>query len=120
MIKSFKDLDVYTESYKLVLEIYELVNNFPKFEKYEFSSQLRRAAVSVPANIAEGWGKRRFLKEFQHYLDISLGSCNEMEVHLSIAKDLKYAPIKRCNELMTRYGILAEKISVLQSRWKSY
>lgn len=120
MITSFRDLDVYNESFQLVLEVYEMTKLFPRFEQYELGSQLRRASISVPANIAEGWAKRHFSKEFKHHLDISLGSCNEMYVHLSIVKALRYAKETVCLDLMNRYDSLSGKIYALRKAWRSY
>lgn len=81
MIRSFKDLEVYNESYELAITINKLCRNLPIFEKQDLGSQMSRCSKSPPANIAEGWAKRRFEKEFKLHLDKALGSCNEMEVH---------------------------------------
>jgi len=120
MIRSFQDLDVYKEAFDLTIIVYKLVKKFPPYEQYELGSQLRRASVSIPANIAEGWAKRRFVKEFKHHLDISLGSCHEMYVHLSIVKELHYIEEKTCLDLMIRYDHLSGKIFALRKAWKSY
>ena len=120
MITSFRDLEVYKESFQLALEVYTLTKKFPHFEQYELGSQLRRASVSVPANIAEGWAKRHFSKEFKHHLDISLGSCNEMYVHLSLVKEFRYEKEAICLDLMERYDRLGGKIFTLRKAWKSY
>lgn len=92
----------------------------PDYEKYDLGSQIRRAAVSVPANMAEGWAKKRFIKEFKHHLDISLGSCKEMIVHLEICKALKYLQGKEIDPIISRYDALSGKIYSLQNKWKSY
>lgn len=90
MIKSFKDLEVFQEAYSLAIVINQNVNKLPLFERNDLGSQLRRASKSVPANIAEGWAKRRFEKELKRHLDSAIGSCNEMEVHISMARDLTF------------------------------
>lgn len=90
MIRSFKDLEVYKEAYELAIIINKNVSKLPLFERNDLGSQLRRASKSAPANIAEGWAKRRFEKEFKKHLDSAIGSCNEMEVHISLAKDLGF------------------------------
>ena len=90
MIKNFKDLEVYKEAYELAIIINKNVNKLPLFERNDLGSQLRRASKSIPANIAEGWAKRRFEKQFKIHLDSSIGSSNEMEVHVSMAKDLGF------------------------------
>lgn len=88
-MKSHKDLIVYQKSLDFVVLIYDCTANFPTAEKYGLVSQLRRAAVSVPSNISEGAG-RRSKKEFAQFLYIALGSLNEVETQLEIAKRLKF------------------------------
>ncbi len=120
MIKSFKDLEVYQESYDLSIIVNRKVNTLPVFERNDLGSQLRRCSKSPPANIAEGWAKRRFPKEFKRHLDSAIGSCNEMEVHLSMAKDLGYWPIEFCNSLIERYLKLGGKLVRLRDNWKTF
>jgi four helix bundle protein len=88
-INSHKDLKVWQEAMELVLNIYKISENFPKQEMFGLTSQIRRASVSVPSNIAEGAG-RRSEKEFGRFLYISLGSLAELETQLEIAKRLNY------------------------------
>ena len=88
-VKSHKDLKVWQESMDLVIQIYKLVENFPKHEIYGLSSQIRRAAVSIPSNIAEGAG-RSGEKEFIRFLYIALGSLSEVETQLEISQRLNY------------------------------
>ena len=85
--KSFKDLIVWQKSYKLVLEIYKTTRAFPKSEDYGLSQQLRRAAVSIPSNIAEGYG-RKHKAEYNQFLSIAYGSLLELETQILLAKDL--------------------------------
>lgn len=120
MIKSFKDLQVYQESYELAILINKLCMKLPVYERNDLSSQLRRASKSVPANIAEGWAKRRFEKEFKKYINNALGSCNEMEVHISMAKDLNYLNNALCEDLLKRYIALGGKLTNLHNNWKTY
>jgi len=87
--KSFKDLIVWQKSYKLVLEIYKMTRHFPKSEDYGLSQQLRRAAVSIPSNIAEGYG-RKHKAEYNQFLSIAYGSLLELETQILLAKDLNY------------------------------
>jgi len=88
-MKTHKDLDVWKESLELVTQIYELTKRFPKDEIYGLTSQIRRSAVSIPANIAEG-AARNSKKEFIQFLHIGLGSLAELETELIIAKNLNY------------------------------
>lgn len=84
-----KDLEVYKHSMDLVIEIYQLTEKFPSSEQFGLTSQLRRAAVSVPSNIAEGSG-RNSTKEFLRFLSISTGSLSEVETQIVIAHRLEY------------------------------
>jgi four helix bundle protein len=119
-LQSFKDLEVYSESYDLAVTVNRYVNKLPIFEKNDLGSQLRRASKSIPANIAEGWAKRRFEKEFKKHLDTAIGSSNEMEVHISLAKDLDYWEKTFCDKLIQRYVYLGGKLVNLRNNWKSY
>ncbi len=88
-MKSHKDLLVYQKSLDLVTDIYTITNLFPNAEQFGLTNQLRRASVSVPSNIAEGAG-RKSRKEFIRFLYIALGSMNEIETQIEIAKRLNY------------------------------
>lgn len=87
-VRDYKELIAYQKSYELVLLVYRLTGSFPKEEIYGLSSQIRRAAVSIPSNIAEGF--MRGAKEYAQFLKIALGSTAEVETQLSISKDLGY------------------------------
>ena len=91
--KSFKDLIVWQKSYKLVLEIYKMTKGFPKTETYGLSQQMRRASVSIPSNIAEGYG-RKHKAEYEQFLSIAYGSLLEVETQYLLAVDLKY--VSKC------------------------
>ena len=95
-VKSHKDLKVWQESMNLVVEIYKISESFPNSELYGLVSQMRRATVSIPSNIAEGAG-RKGGKEFIRFLYIALGSLSEIETQLEIAYRLKY--IKNLEDL---------------------
>lgn len=88
-MQNYKDLKVWEKAHQFTLFVYETSKSFPKEELYALVSQLRRAASSIPANIAEGCGKNS-PAEFAHYLNIALGSANESEYFLILSKDLKY------------------------------
>ena len=120
MIKSFKDLEVYKASYELAIIVNKAVNKLPIFEKNDLGSQLRRCSKSPPANIAEGWAKRRFPKEFKLHIDKAVGSCNEMEVHISMARDLGYWPKVFCKSLLKRYMFLGGKLVSLRDKWRTF
>ena len=88
-MQNYKDLKVWEKAHHFTLKVYEITKSFPKEEVYSLTNQLRRAASSVPANIAEGSGKNSQL-EFAHFLNIALGSANESEYYLIFSKDLTY------------------------------
>jgi four helix bundle protein len=88
-VHSYKDLIVWQKSLDLVLEIYRLTENFPTDEKYGLTSQMKRSAVSIPSNIAEG-RRRGSRKDFRQFLIIAYGSGAELETQLEIAKRLPF------------------------------
>ncbi|MBL8206782.1 MAG: four helix bundle protein [Blastocatellia bacterium] len=88
-IQSYRDLLVWQKAMDLVAECYRLSESFPKTEIYGLASQLRRAAVSIPANIAEGHG-REHLGDYLHHLSIANGSLMEVETHLLLAEKLSF------------------------------
>jgi four helix bundle protein len=90
-VKDFKDLKVWQKAHELTISIYSASSNFPREEIYGLTSQLRRSAISVGANIAEGCG-RRSDGEFVRFLQIARGSASEIEYHLLLARDLKFTP----------------------------
>ncbi len=120
MIQSFKDLRVYQESYELALIINKSILRLPHSEKYDLVDQMRRASKSIPTNIAEGYAKRLSEKEFRKYLFSATGSCNEMTVHISFAKDLGFWKPDFCEDLLRRYDIVGKQLTKLLQNWKSY
>lgn len=88
-IKSYKDLDVWKKGIEIAELVYKLTRRFPKEEQYGLVSQMQRAAVSVPSNIAEGCA-RRHAREYQQACYVALGSCAELETELLIAMRLGY------------------------------
>jgi four helix bundle protein len=88
-MKDFKKLAVWEKSHKLTLAVYKATTGFPKDELYGLTSQVRRAASSVPANIAEGCGRDGDV-EFARFLQIAMGSASELQYHLLLAHDLGF------------------------------
>jgi len=119
MITTYKDLEVYRESYSLTIKVHELTKTFPEFERYEMGGQLRKAAMSIPMNIAEGYGKKESEMDFKRFLRMSLGSCNEVQVLLNLSKDLGYITEEMHKELETRYDVLGKRLNKLIQNWKS-
>lgn len=103
MLQSHKDLRAWQFAYLLTKEVYTLTKAFPSSEKYGLISQMRRAAVSVPSNLAEGYN-RSSRGEYRQFCSIALGSANELETQLLLARDLGMAPIfsfKPAEELLS-------------------
>ena len=88
-ISSYKDLLIWKKGIVLVVKVYQLTKAFPSEELYALTSQIKRASVSIPSNIAEGYG-RNTDKSFSHFIDISRGSLCELETQLIIAKELGF------------------------------
>lgn len=88
-IKNHKDLEVYKIAMEFVVHIYKITDKFPKEEKFGLTSQIRRAAISIPSNIAEG-AARKNTKEFIQFLYYSLGSAAEIETQIEISKELNF------------------------------
>lgn len=88
-IQNFEDLTVWQKSHELVLEIYKITKDFPKEEKFGLVSQMRRAAISVAANIVEGF-KRKGRKDKVNFYNISQSSLTELQYYLILVRDLKY------------------------------
>lgn len=100
-MKTHKDLDVWKKSVSLVTSIYDVTRAFPKDEMYGITNQIRRSAVSIPSNIAEG-SARQGDKEFAQFLFISLGSLSELETQLIIAHNLKYLTLNEYESLINQ------------------
>ena len=98
-MQDYKNIKVWQKSYKLVLRVYKLTDVFPRHELYALTSQLRRAAVSVPSNIAEGSAKESDT-DFARFLEIAIGSAFEMECQLMLAKDLGYIQENSCSDIL--------------------
>lgn len=117
MVKSYKDLDVWKKSIELVKDVYILVKYLPKEEIYVLSDQLRRSAISVASNIAEG-SARNGTKEFIQFLYIALGSLSELETQLIIAKEIGYISNfeKIENDILTIKKMIHSMISSLKRK----
>jgi four helix bundle protein len=89
MVKSFRDLQVWQRSMELTVTIYDLTRNFPREEQYGLTNQLRRCAVSIPSNIAEGQGRLN-TREFRQFLGVARGSTCELQTQLAIARALEF------------------------------
>lgn len=109
--KSFKELIVWQKAHQFVLAVYKMTKLFPKEELFWLTSQFRRAAVSIPANIAEGYRKRGKADKVR-FLNVSEGSLEECKYYLMLAKDLGYSKTNEENEL-------AEEVSKLLNAYSN-
>lgn len=100
-MKDFRSLKVWEKSHELTLKIYKATDGFPKHELYGVTSQIRRAAVSVPTNIAEGSGKDSD-GELKRFFLIAMGSASELEYLLILARDLNYLTDEAYQEMQTQ------------------
>ena len=89
MLKSFKELKVWQKAYQLCLEMYKVTSGFPGDEKFGLTSQMRRAAISIPSNIAEGYG-RKTIPDYVRCLYIAYGSTCELETQTILSGDFEY------------------------------
>lgn len=102
-VRNYQDLIVWQKAMDLVEQIYSTSKSFPREEIYGLTSQLRRAAVSIPSNIAEGPG-RRTTADFVRHLSISYGSLREVETQILIAARLLYLTKERCQDILNMAG----------------
>ena len=109
MARLYKNMEIFQLSYDLTLDIHKLLDKFPDKEKDNIISQMRRAATSIPLNIAEGSVKKSY-KEFLNFLSYAYGSAKELDVLLSLSKDLKYITKKEYDDLFEKLDKLMAKL----------
>ena len=109
-LKSYKELEAYKKSFALVKDVYSITKSFPREELYSLTSQIRRSAVSIPSNIAEGY--MRGSKEYAQFLKIALGSCAELETQLLLSLDIGLCKDK---DIMPSLGRLEETARLINS-----
>lgn len=107
-INSYKDLLIWQKGIILVVKVYKLVKTFPQEELYALTSQIKRASVSIPSNICEGY-RRNTDRSFSHFIDISRGSLNELETQLIITKELDF---------ITDFNLYNEIVSLIEEESK--
>jgi len=110
--KSYKDLEIYKLAHKLAVEIHHMtMEELPKFERYEEGVQVRKSSKSVPTNIVEGFGRRRYKDAFIRFLIIVHASCNETIEHLEILYDTGSLKKDRFDYLLNEYNLLGRKLN---------
>lgn len=100
-MRNFKELKIWQKGIEIATNCFKLTSSFPKEEKFGLISQLNRACVSIPSNIAEG-SSRRTNKDYNHFIQISLGSCFEAETQLLIAEELKFGNAELIKQLLLK------------------
>jgi four helix bundle protein len=113
-VKNYQELIVWQKAMDLVEDVYRSSKDFPREEIYGLTSQIRRAAVSIPSNIAEGQG-RRTTADFLRHLSIAYGSLRECETQILIARRLKYIAQARLEEVMSRAGEVGRLLNGLMA-----
>ena len=111
-VKSYRDLIVWKKSVELVQDVYELTDVFTTNERFGLTSQMRRCAISIPSNIAEGWGRKR-TGSYVQFLGIAFGSLAELTTQLEIAFRLNYCSLERRNVLENEMNELSKMLFVL-------
>jgi four helix bundle protein len=111
----FKSLKMWRKAHELVLEIYRITRSFPADENYGITSQLRRAAVSIPNNIAEGCG-RESKEELNRFIIIASGSASEVEYLIMLSADLSYIPQTVSHELLGRVTEIKKMLTVYSKK----
>ena len=114
-MRDFRKLKVWEKAHELALETYRITTGFPREELYGVTSQLRRACISIPANIAEGCG-REGEAELRRFLRIGLGSANELEYHLLLAKDLGFLSSKEHERIVGKLIEVKRMLTVFSKK----
>jgi len=114
-MKKFKNLNMWKKGIELVKSTYLITKDFPDEEKYGLTSQIRRSAISIPSNIAEGYG-RNSDKEFNHFLNIARGSSYELETQIIIAYEIEYITNEILEDLTEKLDEIQRMITNFQKR----
>lgn len=115
-MKNFKNLIVWQKSMELVKNIYDITNSFPNSEIYGLTSQIRRSAISIPSNIAEGAGRGK--KEMSHFLTIAIGSSFELETQLILSKEIGYLDMHPLSQINSNLDEVQKMLFGLQKSLK--
>jgi four helix bundle protein len=115
MVQNYRDLKVWQKAMSLAREVYRVTENFPKHQRYGLVSQMQRAAISVPANIAEG-RSRHSGNEFAYFLNIARGSLAELETYLILSHDLDYIASTKSEELLSSANEITKMLFGLRDK----
>lgn len=113
-VRSYRDLEVWQRAMNVCVQIYEITQRFPSSELYGLSNQLRRAAVSIPSNIAEGHARPR--RDFARFIQIAYGSLNEVETQLELSKRIGFLSGEDLAKITEDTSILGRQLNVLKQK----
>lgn len=122
-IRSYRDLRIYQNLYRaMIIVLTKIITKLPPEEKFDLKDQMRRACKAAPALIAEGFAKRYQKKNWQKYIDDTVGECNEMIHHLSVCIDVyaNFVDVKLCKEVIEIYDISCAQMYNLKRSWKDF
>jgi four helix bundle protein len=120
VVRTYSDLLVYKQAYRLALEVSKVTKGFPRQEQFEMGRQLRNCSRSVAANIVEGWAKRNSAAEFKRHLIISIGECAETKFWIDLAADEGFVEGKRAGTPGSDYGKLGFMLHNLWKEWRKF
>jgi len=117
-MRNFRNLNVWILGMEIVKDIYLLTKDLPAYEQYGLTNQIRRAAISIPSNIAEG-SSRKTNPDFARFLEVALGSSFEIETQLLIANELNYLKIEQTSDVLNKLSILQKQVNALITKERS-
>lgn len=118
-IRSFTDLNAWKEGHQLVIKLYQVTKSFPKEETYSLTDQMRRAAISITSNIAEGFGRQSYKEKVQFYY-LAHGSLTELKNQILIAKDVGYLNNENLDILINQANIAHQLLQGLITKSKTF
>lgn len=119
-VKTYRDLNVYKQSFEVAMGIFYITRTFPREERYALVDQITKAARSIPTNIAEGWAKRNYEKIFKRHLLDAIGSCEEMKVWLDFALKCHYLEESAHKTLLDNYTEIGAMLASLADKWQTF
>ena len=108
--KGYEDLKIYKKAYELAMKIHKMTLKLPKFELYEEGVQIRKSSKSIVANIVEGYGRKKYKKEFFRFLTYAYASCNETKVHIKFLFDSEHITKEQFEQYLEDYNDLSRRI----------
>jgi four helix bundle protein len=120
VVRTYSDLLVYKQSYRLALDVSNVTKAFPKQEQFELGRQIRNCSRSIAANIVEGWAKRNSTAEFKRHLIIAIGECAETKFWIDLASDEGFVEPKRAEALGSEYSKLGFMLHNLWKEWRKF